>query len=112
MRITYKDFDDLFSSLEYSVGRGATVFENALRYDIDRREISEGVLFVTIKAFALIELPDTSQYLAESFEECGKDYADSDPSNEGMEAALARKQDLQAFAEKNGFTLLPGEINL
>lgn len=67
---------------------------------------------ILFQASAVAYLEEEGQYLLEVGKDCGVDIRDAEPTNEGSYMAKELGKSVSSYAEKRGWKVLPGHIQI
>jgi hypothetical protein len=112
MRVTAQDVDEFLQSLRIAAANGETVFNRtvyASRFDIRQDEVRT---LVNVKLSAVMDFPESDgQYLIQTGEDLGIDYAETPPELNGSVAYKAKLKKIQACCKELGLSLRPGVVD-
>lgn len=111
MHLACTSLDEFFEVLDSE----KSIFQSVLHVNISRNPV-DGDRFraskfaVVFQASAVVEVSETSQYILIFGYDCGNDYTDASAESPGTVAADAMKKQVQDYASKRGWRVLPGVV--
>lgn len=109
MRVTCNTVEEFIECLRNE----KSLFQNTVRVNLSERALdTDGIKYeITIQASAVVIVDETSQYLLEYGEDCGKNYKNGE-GEEGTQNALKKKESIESYAKDREWKVLPGVIQI